>query len=111
MTDNINRAGGYLSYEPTPEAAERDLAEYIEDARADDQLGWDNDSDLRRYFLVERSRFDQSLFVTTHESLEDASRYRDNQECPEDWIVETLIDRQTGERFSPLVTTAWLPAL
>lgn len=69
-------------------------------SRPDDKLG--------RYLLVEESRFDNSLYVTSHDALDLAGSYRDCQEEPEDWIVEALYDLDTGDRYYADVTTTFV---
>ena len=84
-----------------------DLEDYIESARAKDQLGWDNDDDRQRYVLVEESRYDGSYYVTSFETPFDAAEYHDIQEYPEDWIIETLIDTKTGDQYYAVQSTTW----
>ena len=83
------------------------LDDYIEDARAKDQLGWDNDDDRKRYALVEQSWYDDSYYVTTFDDPEEAAGYHDNQEYPEDWKIEGLFDRFNGDVWYAVPTTRW----
>ena len=50
-----------------------------------------------RYLLVEVSRFDGTLFLSSHESPEAAAAYHDGQDEPGDWPVHKLIDLEAGE--------------
>lgn len=62
----------------------------------------DNDT-IGRYALVERNARDRGEHaITTHDSMEDASREHGSQEYPEDWPAIELIDLDTGERFFPV---------
>lgn len=60
-----------------------------------------------RYLLVEKSRYDGELYLTTWDGPADAADYHDNQECPEDWNVESLVDLDTGLALNPTTTTTF----
>lgn len=62
-----------------------------------------------RFALIERSTYDSSYFVTTHASVEDAARYRDGQDQPDDWAIFTLIDLDTGQTFDHETRTTFTP--
>lgn len=64
-------------------------------------------TDLHRFVLIERSRFDRDIYVTDWENPADAADYHDGQEEPENWIVEELVDLDTGRRHTPTITTSW----
>lgn len=51
-----------------------------------------------RFVLVEVSKYDGSLYLTSHATPEDAAAYHDGQEEPSDWPVHELVDLDTGER-------------
>jgi hypothetical protein len=50
-----------------------------------------------RYLLVEVSRFDGTLLLSSHNSPEVAAAYHDGQDEPADWPVLELIDLEAGE--------------
>lgn len=62
-----------------------------------------------RFVLIERSAYDSSYFVTTHASVEDAARYHDGQDQPDDWAIFTLIDLDTGQTFDHETRTTFTP--
>lgn len=66
--------------------------------------------DLARWLLIERSVHDGSLYLTTHDSPQDAAAYHESQECPDYWDVDALIDLDTGTSLRPVTTTTWEPA-
>lgn len=52
----------------------------------------------KRFLLIERDD-EGERWATTHESPDDAASYHVNQENPEDWPIEALVDLDTGEMF------------
>lgn len=60
-----------------------------------------------RFLLVERSRYDASIFVTSWETADHAAEYHDGQEEPDDWPILLLVDLDSGDRFEPTTTTSW----
>lgn len=49
--------------------------------------------------LVERSPYDGSYFVSTHDNLDHAADYRTGQEHPEDWHFVTCVALNTGNVY------------
>lgn len=64
--------------------------------------------DLGRFLLIEVSRFDGELWITTFDSPDDAGVYRDNQEFPEDWPRSEFYDLDTGDRYSESTKTTYV---
>lgn len=60
-----------------------------------------------RYLVIERSTYDRSIFLTTHDTPAAASDYLAGQECPEDWAPQALVDLDTGTRFYPELQVIW----
>lgn len=60
-----------------------------------------------RWLLVEANARggSPSVYYTLHHSPDDAADYHLNQEYPDDWTVEALINLETGTRFDPEPTT------
>lgn len=60
-----------------------------------------------RWLLVETNARggSPSVYYTLHESPPAAGEYHLNQEYPDDWTAEILIDLETGRRFNPEPTT------
>mgnify|MGYP001588867352 FL=1 len=52
-----------------------------------------------RFLLVETSKYDGTLYLSTHDSPSDAAAYHDGGEEPEDWPGDRLIDLDTGEVY------------
>lgn len=66
-----------------------------------------------RFALVEKSRFDRdgdTYFLASFTTPEGAADYHDGQEWPEDWIIQRLIDLDTGDGFYPDVRTTFKPS-
>lgn len=57
----------------------------------------DETDPAKRYLLVEASRFDGALYLTSHDSPEDAATYHDTQEHPDDWPIHQFVDLETDE--------------
>jgi hypothetical protein len=51
---------------------------------------------LSRFALIESSIHDSSLYVTTHDTRQDAADYHDGQECPDYWRILSLVCLDTG---------------
>ena len=65
--------------------------------------------DPGRFLFVERSVVSGGASWATFDSPEEAASYNVGQECPEYWDAEYLVDLDTGERFSPVLTLQWQP--
>ena len=65
------------------------------------------DDDIGRWLLIEKSRFDGDLWVTTWPDPDAAAEYHDGQEYEDDWIIDVLVDLDTGDRKQPNRATEW----
>ena len=64
-----------------------------------------------RFVLVELAhRHDGRHWLSGHASPDDAARYHDGQEYAEDWLILTLVDLDTGDRYSAETRTAFTRA-
>lgn len=66
--------------------------------------------DLARWLLIERSVYDGELYLTSHNSPDEAADYHDFQEYVDDWIVDALVDLDTGTTRMASTQTTWEPA-
>lgn len=73
-------------------------AEFLASYDGTMQSGWTKDDwDVRqRFILVECNRHGGQYWLTSHDTMEDAAKYHDEQEYPEDFAIEDLYDTQTG---------------
>ena len=72
-----------------------------------DHDSWEGDlcddipGDHRRWLLVERNqgsaRETQPVYLSTHDSPQDAEQYSSQQECPDDWHPIAVVNLDTGE--------------
>lgn len=60
-----------------------------------------------RYALIEKSRCDGSVWITTWASPEQAADYHDNQEYAEDWNIEALVDLRTNKAHQATTHTTF----
>lgn len=87
------------------ERRRRRFDELVEGEHVYDTDGTANLTNLGRFVLIERSKFDRDIYVTDWDDPSDAADYHDTQEYPDDWPIEVLVDLDTGRRHSP--TTSW----
>ena len=81
------------------------LTEYIEENR-ESIHDCERADASQRFLLVECSRFDNSLFLTTWATPAEAAEYHDRQEHPEDWPVLRMVDLATGEELGHATAVA-----
>lgn len=85
-------------------------AEQYKQAVGDDTVYEDLEPDpaeLEQFLLIEESRFDGEVCVTTWNTPAEAADYHDGQEYPEDWPIKKLIDLDTGNELRPVTVTEW----
>lgn len=62
-----------------------------------------------RYVLIEQSRHRNSYWISTFATRAEAGIYRDTDEASDDWLVEQLIDLDTGRRYQARRMTKFAP--
>lgn len=95
----------------TPTTHRKDRkAEALDGLKVYEDVDAENGADPSRFLLIEVSRFDSTVFVTSWDSVEDALAYHDGNEYPEDWPIHRIVDLDEGVEYdaTDLVTTTSL---
>ncbi|GGI08729.1 hypothetical protein GCM10011354_30550 [Egicoccus halophilus] len=61
---------------------------------------------MSHFVLVERNRWHGSVYLSLHATVEAATDYHLGQESDE-WVVERLVDLETGASFEPVFSLRW----